>query len=113
MREVVVMVTSSYPRYPGDGVGSFMEPIAKGVGVHYAGSQKGARKTAEEIVAAGVDIFRLCFDALPVSLHKRLYVSKLEEGHIHQLTAPGLRSADDMPLLHNIAYYTLNYIPVK
>jgi glycosyltransferase involved in cell wall biosynthesis len=30
-REVVVMVTSSYPRYPGDGVGSFMEPIAKGV----------------------------------------------------------------------------------
>ncbi len=31
MREVVVMVTSSYPRYPGDGVGSFMEPIAKGV----------------------------------------------------------------------------------
>ena len=31
MREIVVMVTSSYPRYPGDGVGSFMEPIAKGV----------------------------------------------------------------------------------
>ena len=31
MREVVVMVTSSYPRYPGDGVGSFMEPIAKGI----------------------------------------------------------------------------------
>jgi glycosyltransferase involved in cell wall biosynthesis len=29
--EVVVMVTSSYPRFPGDGVGSFMEPIAKGV----------------------------------------------------------------------------------
>jgi hypothetical protein len=25
------MVTSSYPRYPGDGVGSFIEPIAKGV----------------------------------------------------------------------------------
>jgi glycosyltransferase involved in cell wall biosynthesis len=31
MRQVVVMVTSSYPRFPGDGVGSFMEPIAKGV----------------------------------------------------------------------------------
>ncbi len=28
---VVVMVTTSYPRFPGDGVGSFMEPIAKGV----------------------------------------------------------------------------------
>ena len=25
------MVTSSYPRFPGDGVGSFMEPIAKGM----------------------------------------------------------------------------------
>src|SRR6187549_1182475 len=31
MPHVVVMVTSSYPRFPGDGVGSFMEPIAKGV----------------------------------------------------------------------------------
>jgi glycosyltransferase involved in cell wall biosynthesis len=31
MRHVVVMVTSSYPRFPGDGVGSFIEPIAKGV----------------------------------------------------------------------------------
>ena len=31
MREVVVMVTTSYPRFPGDGVGSFIEPIAKGV----------------------------------------------------------------------------------
>jgi glycosyltransferase involved in cell wall biosynthesis len=31
MRHVVVMVTTSYPRFPGDGVGSFMEPIARGV----------------------------------------------------------------------------------
>jgi glycosyltransferase involved in cell wall biosynthesis len=31
VRHVVVMVTSSYPRFPGDGVGSFIEPIAKGV----------------------------------------------------------------------------------
>jgi glycosyltransferase involved in cell wall biosynthesis len=31
MRHTVVMVATSYPRYPGDGVGSFMEPIAKGV----------------------------------------------------------------------------------
>jgi glycosyltransferase involved in cell wall biosynthesis len=31
MRHVVVMLTTSYPRFPGDGVGSFMEPIAKGV----------------------------------------------------------------------------------
>lgn len=31
MREVVVMVTSSYPRFPGDSVGTFLEPIAKAV----------------------------------------------------------------------------------
>ncbi|MEO8069770.1 MAG: glycosyltransferase [Acidobacteriota bacterium] len=31
MRHVVVMVATSYPRFPGDGVGSFMEPIAKGI----------------------------------------------------------------------------------
>jgi hypothetical protein len=31
MSEGVVMVATSYPRFPGDGVGSFMEPIAKGV----------------------------------------------------------------------------------
>lgn len=31
MAEVVVMVTSSYPRFPGDSVGTFMEPIATSV----------------------------------------------------------------------------------
>ncbi len=31
MRHCVVMVTTSYPRFPGDNVGSFMEPIARGV----------------------------------------------------------------------------------
>src|SRR5262245_57359059 len=31
MRHVVVMVATSYPRFSGDGVGSFMEPIAKSV----------------------------------------------------------------------------------
>ena len=30
-RHVVVMVTTSYPRFPGDHVGTFMEPIAKSV----------------------------------------------------------------------------------
>jgi len=41
----------------------------------------------------------------------RLYVSKLTEGNIHELTAPGVRSAAGLPLLHSEAYYTLNYIP--
>jgi glycosyltransferase involved in cell wall biosynthesis len=31
MRHVAVLVATSYPRFPGDGVGSFMEPIAKGL----------------------------------------------------------------------------------
>ncbi len=31
MPEVVVMVTTSYPRFPGDSVGTFMEPIAASV----------------------------------------------------------------------------------
>jgi phosphatidyl-myo-inositol dimannoside synthase len=30
-RQVIVMVTSSYPRFPGDSVGTFMEPIAKSI----------------------------------------------------------------------------------
>jgi glucose/arabinose dehydrogenase len=43
----------------------------------------------------------------------RLYLSKLEEGHIHEIHADGVRSADGLPLLHKEAYYTLNYIPSK
>jgi len=31
MPHIVVMVTTSYPRFPGDSVGTFMEPIAKSV----------------------------------------------------------------------------------
>ena len=43
----------------------------------------------------------------------RLYVRGLQEGHIHDLTAAGVRSQDGQPLLHLEAYYTLNYIPTK
>jgi hypothetical protein len=42
----------------------------------------------------------------------RLHVSQLQEGHIHELQALGLRSADGLPLLHKEAHYTMNYIPV-
>ncbi|HJN11797.1 MAG TPA: hypothetical protein QF564_24140 [Pirellulaceae bacterium] len=41
----------------------------------------------------------------------RLFVDKLQRGHVHELHMPGVRSADGLPLLHNIGYYTLNYIP--
>src|SRR5262245_3638100 len=43
----------------------------------------------------------------------RLYVDGLQEGHIHDLTAAGIRSSDGQPLLHPNAYYTLNYVPSK
>jgi glucose/arabinose dehydrogenase len=43
----------------------------------------------------------------------RLQVDGLQEGHIHDLAAAGVRSADGLPLLHPQAYYTLNYIPEK
>jgi hypothetical protein len=43
----------------------------------------------------------------------RLTLSAMEEGHIHTLTATGVRSGDGLPLLHNVAYYTLNYIPER
>src|SRR5262249_20881006 len=41
----------------------------------------------------------------------RLYVRGLQEGHIHDLTANGVRSAGGSALLHPQAYYTLNSIP--
>ncbi len=41
----------------------------------------------------------------------RLYVDKLQRGHIHELHMPGIRSKDGLPLLHNVGYYTLNNIP--
>jgi glucose/arabinose dehydrogenase len=43
----------------------------------------------------------------------RLYVNGLQEGHVHELHAAGVRSAAGLPLLHKEAYYTLNYIPAK
>jgi len=39
----------------------------------------------------------------------RLTVEGLQEGHIHDLLAPGVRSEEGQTLLHPQAYYTLNY----
>jgi glucose/arabinose dehydrogenase len=41
----------------------------------------------------------------------RVVLSALAEGHVHELHLPGLRSAGGKPLLHPVAYYTLNQIP--
>jgi glucose/arabinose dehydrogenase len=42
--------------------------------------------------------------------HVDLVIDQLAVGHIHELHLPGIRSADNKPLLHQQAYYTLNYL---
>ena len=34
-------------------------------------------------------------------------------GHIHELQLPGLRDRHGDPLLHDVAYYTMNQIPAR
>lgn len=41
----------------------------------------------------------------------RLIIDGMAEGHVHELHASGVRTAKAKPLLHDAAYYTLNYLP--
>lgn len=41
----------------------------------------------------------------------RLRVDGLRAGYVHEMRAPVVRSADGLPLLHDLAYYTLVEIP--
>jgi hypothetical protein len=47
----------------------------------------------------------------PDGLSVRLVVEKLVRGHIHEMHFPGVRDRAGQPLLHDVAYYTLNEIP--
>lgn len=47
----------------------------------------------------------------PDSLSVRLAVACLREGYVHEIKAPGLRTASGDALLHPVAYYTMNQIP--
>lgn len=60
--------------------------------------------TQPTIVAATVSD-----DALSVHLK----VDGLQRGHVHELHANGVRSAQGLPLLHQEAYYTLMYFPLE
>ena len=40
-----------------------------------------------------------------------LTIDGLQIGHVHELHAPGVRAESGEPLLHDAAYYTLNYLP--
>jgi glucose/arabinose dehydrogenase len=50
-------------------------------------------------------------EVAPGSKSVRLVIDQLQEGHVHELHLDGVRSAAGQPLLHPVAYYTLNYIP--
>ncbi len=41
----------------------------------------------------------------------QLYVQGLRLGYIHEVKAGGVRSSNGNPLLHEVAYYTLNHLP--
>jgi hypothetical protein len=41
----------------------------------------------------------------------RLVIDKLMRGHVHELHLPGIRDRQGAPLLHDVAYYTLNEVP--
>lgn len=42
-----------------------------------------------------------------------LEIDELERGHVHELHLDGVRAEDGRSLLHPVAYYTLNRIPVR
>lgn len=61
-----------------------------------------------------VDHTRPAITAIQVAEDRRsvrLQVDGLQRGHVHELHASGVRSDGGLPLLHDTAYYTLNYIP--
>ncbi len=43
----------------------------------------------------------------------RLVINRLVLGHVHELHLTGLLDSQKQPLLHDVAYYTLNRIPAK
>jgi hypothetical protein len=43
----------------------------------------------------------------------RLFIDGLQQGHVHELHLPGVKSAEGESILHPDAYYTLNYIPTR
>jgi hypothetical protein len=43
----------------------------------------------------------------------RLTIDRMTKGHIHELHLDGIKSATGEPLLHKVAYYTLNEIPSR
>ena len=56
-------------------------------------------KSAPEVTSASV---------APDGKSVRLKIGGMVKGHVHQLTASGVKNASGEPLLHATGYYTLN-----
>jgi len=70
----------------------------------------------EEYGGSEVDDLIPKITAATVSADKksvRLTITPLTQGDIHELHSDGVKSAEGLPLLHKVAYYTLNEIPKK
>jgi hypothetical protein len=52
-------------------------------------------------------------DVAPDGKAVRLKLDVLTKGHVHELHLDGVRSKEGKPVLHPVAYYTLNEIPAK
>lgn len=52
-------------------------------------------------------------DVAPDGKSVRIKLDVLTKGHIHEFHLDGVRSKDGKPVLHPVAYYTLNEIPKK
>ncbi len=51
-------------------------------------------------------------DVAADGLSARLYLDKpVSEGHYHEVRMGGVKNAAGLPLLHDVGYYTMNYIP--
>ncbi len=47
----------------------------------------------------------------PDKMKVRLVLDSLKEGYVHEIKAEGIRSDNNLSLMHNYGYYTLNRIP--
>ena len=73
----------------------------------YKRQSKGYGSPELENIEPEIEVASVAADGLSI----RIKLTPLTKGHVHELAAPGLRSAEGLPLLHNTAYYTLNEIP--
>lgn len=66
---------------------------------------------SDEIQKAGLKVTKVevAEDGRSADLH----VEGLRQLFVHEIAAPGVRSLDSQPLLHNTGWYTLNQIPAE